>query len=208
MSNVNITEKDGKLIVESPYNPDFPGDARNLGGKWDRSARVWKFDPRDEERVRALVREYYGTDGDDSVSTVTLRIKGDILCYNEQELWLAGRMVAYRPGRDDRVRLGEGCIIVEGGFNGSGGSRKNPRLSPQDGLVIEIRDVPAPLAAEAVEGTDSVWIVDSSEVDTKRVELETRRAELKAQLAEVEAELKALGPLPALDRVTAEDAVV
>ncbi|MGE0257299.1 MAG: DNA repair protein RadC [Alphaproteobacteria bacterium] len=57
---LSIFERDGKIAVSSPYNPQFPARARELGGIWDRGRSVWLFDPRDEERVRALCEEVYG----------------------------------------------------------------------------------------------------------------------------------------------------
>lgn len=206
-NDINVIVDNGRVSVRTPYNPDFPAGAKRLGGRWDAASKVWSFDARDEERVRALVREHYGTDGSEPVTLVTLRCRADQLSCS-QDLWVAGRKVAYRPGRDNSVRLGEGCVIIEGGFPSSGGSVKNPRLSPKSGTVIEVRDIPAALAKDQlIEGI--VWIVGEDKMTEKRVELETRKAQLLAQLAEVEAELKAMdtpvGSPTALDRVAAED---
>jgi hypothetical protein len=206
-NDIHVSVENGRLLTRTPYNPDFPAGAKRLGGRWDAASRVWAFDARDEERVRALVREHYGTDGSEPVTLVTLRCRADQLSCN-QDLWVAGRKVAYRPNRDDYVRLGDGCIIVEGGFPSSGGSVKNPRLSPKSGTVIEVRDIPAALAKDQlIEGI--VWIVGEDKTTEKRVELETRKAQLLAQLAEVEAELKALdtpvGAPTALDRIASGD---
>lgn len=209
-NEISVTREGDKLMVQSPYNPDFPGDARNLGGKWSKTAKVWTFDARDEERVRSLVRAHYGTDGSEPVTLVSLRVKADALSWGEAELWVAGRQIARRIGRDESVRLGDGCVIIEGGFPGSGGSRKSPRLAAEDGTIIEIRDVPAALAASEVEDA-SVWIVSDDEHTARKNELKTRKAKLLAELAEVEAELKALNsakpakPPTALDRIASED---
>jgi DNA repair protein RadC len=60
---LSITEEeDGRIAVSSPYHPGFPARARSLGGIWDRARRVWVFDAGDQDRVRALCREIYGTD--------------------------------------------------------------------------------------------------------------------------------------------------
>jgi DNA repair protein RadC len=59
---VSIVEKDGRLAVRSPYHPNFPARARLLGGEWDATRRVWIFDAREDDRVRALCCEIYGTD--------------------------------------------------------------------------------------------------------------------------------------------------
>ena len=58
-----IVEEDGRLVVNSPYHPNFPARARSLGGDWDPERRVWLFDASDGDRVRTLCREIYGTEG-------------------------------------------------------------------------------------------------------------------------------------------------
>ncbi len=59
----SIVEEDGRLVVNSPYHPNFPARARSLGGDWDPERRVWLFDASDGDRVRTLCREIYGTEG-------------------------------------------------------------------------------------------------------------------------------------------------
>jgi len=60
---VSIVEQDGRIVVGSPYHPNFPARARLLGGDWDARRHVWIFDAREDDRVRSLCREIYGTDG-------------------------------------------------------------------------------------------------------------------------------------------------
>ena len=57
-----VEEEDGRIAVNSPYHPNFPPRARSLGGVWDAGRRVWVFDAADDDRVRSLCREIYGTD--------------------------------------------------------------------------------------------------------------------------------------------------
>jgi DNA repair protein RadC len=59
----SIVEEDGHLVVNSPYHPNFPARARALGGDWDAARRVWVFDVGEGERVKSLLREVYGSDG-------------------------------------------------------------------------------------------------------------------------------------------------
>src|SRR5215468_7453643 len=58
-----VEEEDGRIAVASPYHRHFPLRARSLGGVWDAARRVWIFDAGDQDRVRSLCREIYGTDG-------------------------------------------------------------------------------------------------------------------------------------------------
>jgi hypothetical protein len=60
---LSMVEQAGRIIVSSPYHPNFPARARGLGGEWDAVRRVWVFDAADQERVRSLCREIYRADG-------------------------------------------------------------------------------------------------------------------------------------------------
>jgi len=59
---VSIVEQGGRIVVGTPYHPNFPARARLLGGDWDALRHVWIFDAREDDRVRSLCREIYGTD--------------------------------------------------------------------------------------------------------------------------------------------------
>ncbi len=65
MSEVQIWEADGRILVRSPYDKEFVRGAKKLGGKWKGEAKVWAFDLDATEAVRALVGECYP--GDDVV---------------------------------------------------------------------------------------------------------------------------------------------
>lgn len=159
---IKIERTESRIVVQTPYHPEFPPAAKRMGGKWDAANRVWVFDARDEERVRALVRGLFGTDGsEEPQKLVTVRIRADLHpATDSNALWLFGRRIAYRLGRDFPVRLGDGVVIIEGDFARRGGSRKYPALEPLPGTVLEIRDVPAELARE-VAGKE--WIVQIEE---------------------------------------------
>lgn len=170
--------------MAAPYDPTFPKRARELGGDWKPDNKTWVFAARDEQRVRDLCREIYGTDGAPT-PTVTARVdcaKTDTEF--DRELRLLGRRLAYRPGRDTHVVLGDGVIVLAGGFPSCGGSVKNPRLEFEEGTVLEVRDVPA-----SAPGIDhrAVTVVAAGEPD--REALEAERARLVARIAEIDAAL-------------------
>lgn len=179
MSDIQITVGGGKLRLSAPYNKDFPAMAREIGGRFDRATKEWMFDARDEARVRELCRSVYGTDGAPE-PMVDVRIHMDTYV-DGQELWICGRQVARRPGRDAPVRLGDGVVIIEGGFPEGGGSRGNPALSPFTGTVLEMRDVPA--GHPHLDNDPDLEVVRKGEVD--RDALQGERARLKARLAEI-----------------------
>jgi hypothetical protein len=180
---IKVTVSGSKVVLDTPYNPDLPAKAKAIGGRWDSAARVWTFDARDEDRVRALAREVYGTDGS-ATKTVTVQHKfkmGDSL---GQSVWMFGREIVQRPSRDEAVRLGDGVIIVEGKFQSTGGSRANPAIGKLlTDVVVEIRDV----AARLIDADDEdTWVMDG---DAKRAKIEARIAELRAELADMERQL-------------------
>lgn len=146
--SVQIKKSEDIVTVTSPYDRRFVSGAKDLGGRWTGDA--WVFDERDEDRVRDLCLDVYGVDGRaDDEETVTVRIELDN--DGEQEIRLAGRTIARRPSRDDRVKLSRGFIVVEGSFKDRGGSRKSPRIGTAKGVVVEGRDLPVSVAQKMVE---------------------------------------------------------
>ena len=161
LSPVQLQDGTNMLACVTPYHPAFPVRARALGGRWD--GRAWRFDPRDVDTVRQICREIYGVDplADPAapLDVITVRVRLGVTGYTADDtyapmlgvgsqLFLLGRELASRSGRDTAVRLGTGVILVSGGFPRSGGSAKRPDLCPEEGTVLEVRDVPSALIAQ------------------------------------------------------------
>lgn len=180
---IEVRVTDTHVEAKTPYNEKFVTGARAIGGKWNRHERKWTFDRRDEERVRALCREVFGTDGspEDQADLVTVRIRAA-----DYEQWgeiaFIGRKVAWRPGRDTRVRLADNVVVVQGRFPSSGGSRNNPRVDAGDDVILEIRDIPR--AALSVEKEGTYEIVEET-IDKEALRAERER--LLARLTEIDA---------------------
>lgn len=192
-TEISIINDGGRLSVYTPYDPTFPAAAKELGGRWDAMDRAWTFDARDEQRVRDLVRSIYGTDGSDATDEaqlVTVRVNMDDV-RSGQELRLAGRRLAWRPSRDEQVRLAEGVVVISGGFPDSGGSLANPRLREYSETVLEVRDLPLPVAQKMAEETKAAVLVDAAELE--RSVLLAERDRLLTRLAEIDAELGETG---------------
>lgn len=158
-----------RIQAATPFNPDFIAAARELNGKWLAGPKVWTFDARDEATVRQMCRNIYGTDGtEEHVELVTLRVQvggewGTGIDPDQAEIWLGGRVILRRPGRDAAVRLGEGVVKVEGKpFFQSGGSARYPAIGRRDGtsVVLHVRDVPRALAEQEVANNKGVSIVE------------------------------------------------
>lgn len=185
--DIKITTEGGTTILESPYHPDLPPAARKLGGRF--AGGVWRFDGRDEQRVRDLAREVYGTDGTPG-KVVTIRIPmdafEDMLSSQRggEQVFAFGRKVVERRHRDRPVDLGDGVIVISGGFPAGGGSMKNPRLVADRGTVLEIRDVPAG-HRDLAEYADYIQVVDDQVPAVE--ELLAERERLLKRLEEIEA---------------------
>lgn len=185
MTTVRVSVQDDRALLSAPYHPSLPPKAKSIGGRWDSASRVWTFDARDADRVRELARAIYGTDGS-STRTVTVRVQLDSRIHDGQTIYLFGREIASRRTRDERVRLGDGVIVVEGQFPRSGGTMRYPAVFGHgaDPVTVEIRDVPADLV------TDDVQVVDPA--TDRRAALDAEIAALEARLAALRAEREAL----------------
>lgn len=181
MSIEITTNAAGRIVAITPYHPSFPGQARALGGKFDRETKTWNFDPRDEARVREMVTGIFGTDGTPT-ETVTVRVTAVAPFEDARSLYLAGREILTKPGRDIAPRLGEGVVKLAGTFNRRGGSVANPIIGGIEGVVLEVRDLPAVAADLELDGW-KIEVIDTA-VDVEALRAERER--LVARLAEID----------------------
>lgn len=177
-TTVKITKVDTKVVLSTPYHPSLPSRAKALGGKYDPQNKTWAFNARDEERVRNLAREIFGTDGTITEPLVTVRFSGHM---PGSEYWKFGRLIARRPGRDAEVRLGEGVVLIEGHFLGRNGSTRYPVIGGE-GTVLEIRDVPLSMARRAIAEDSRFSIVEDTPVAEHNLLAQFSDAELLAEL--------------------------
>lgn len=188
MAEIVVAELGSEISVRTPYVKGWPERARQLGGRWDPTRKVWRFDLRDKPRVEELLGEFFGWVAEASGETVTIRIPlAEAECEHEQDLHVAGRLVARRPSRDSRVQLGTGVVVVEGRFSTMGGSHKNPALGDVDDLVVELRDFPVE-AITRIEVPHQVVTENTAQLAKLRAE----RDRLQARITELDAAITAL----------------
>jgi len=60
MGKVDFIKVGDILSVRSPYKAELLPLVKKLGGKWDFTARVWKFELSKEREVRQLYEKVYG----------------------------------------------------------------------------------------------------------------------------------------------------
>lgn len=184
--NISIKTAGGALECRSPYNAIFVERARNLGGKFRGGA--WYFDARDESRVREVCREVYGSDGLTS-DTITLRIEWtESRAETCGPLTVSGRTIATAFGRDSGAKLGDGVVVLAGGFD-SGGSVKNWQTKVSAGTIALVRDFPRSLADKLSSNKyqSRIYSIEPESPPVDRAALESERARLLARIAEIDA---------------------
>jgi hypothetical protein len=189
-------EREGNVIsCRSPYHPAFIARAKELHGRYDDG--LWLFPTEQEEGVRSICREIYGTDGTGDQVLVTLQVElGQMRLVGRPDFFLAGRRIAYRPQRDSRVRLGPRVTVIRGGFPASGGSIERPRLQPSPDTVVEVMDVPQEAAQAALrEHPDLVRVYTASPAHTSSDPvlqvLEGERAKIQQLLDDLDDQIDA-----------------
>lgn len=186
MNKINITTTTESIAVQAPYHATFVARARDLGGKW--RAPSWVFDVRDENRIRELCRECYGTDGL-TADLCTLRIEWKQSSVVDKAGFVAaGRPVARAFGRDSGAKLDDGVVMLAGGF-GSGGSVKNWVTTVDEGTVVLVRDFPRAEAERLVAeqpASRRVYAIEAEAPVVDREALSAERERLLARLAEID----------------------
>lgn len=178
---MKVTVENGKVSVESAYNKDWIARARELGGKWN--APAWVFPEANEELVRDALLSIYGENGR-PVKKVTIDINLDSEGYYGQDYQIAGITVLRRRGRDYAVSCENGCVIVSGGFEKSGGSAANPRIgTPDKNTVIRVSIPEAMLGRVKEQYTIHEGKVNKAALEAEKAELLKRLAEIETLLA-------------------------
>lgn len=186
---VTVTTDGQTVILTAPYDPTLPPLVRGIGGRWNAADKTWTFDARDEQRVRDLSRQVYGTDGQASLDSPTVTVRIEVPgTYGIAEWRVAGRLIVRREHRDSPVAFGADVVLVTGGWPGNGGSMRSPRLGDaKPGTVVEVRDVPVDVAQRMCDTQVGAGIVDGA--DAQRAALEAERTRLVARLAEIDAQM-------------------
>ncbi len=146
--NLPKIEVNGEVItVQSIYNSEFVKHAKNLGGAY--TGGVWSFDARNETLVRSACLRCLGHDGFitdlvDVEITIPKYAKGMGAC---KPIEVFGRTLARAFGRDSGAKLGEGVVLLKGGFS-SGGSVKNWCTDVKENTRVIVRDVSGALVRE------------------------------------------------------------
>jgi hypothetical protein len=186
---ISVIVSAGVIEVKTPYCDEFVSFARMRKAIWKKEKRAWLFDPRDEFAVRSTLIDIYGTDDYATCEKVDVRLKLDGLSHLSDRLIFFGRELARREFRDYGVKLGDGVVVVKGGFPPSGGSRRSPELNEEPGTVLEVRDVPRTIAERMwAQYRHDITIIGGLD----REKLEREREQLQRRIEEINQLLEAL----------------
>jgi hypothetical protein len=156
-SPVRVTQVDGWLMVQSPYNEDFVVWAKLKKGRYtDKPLKIWALPVACRDALRAKLLDIYGVDGlEREVRAVDVRIALDEQPYKQSAWWFLGREVAWRQSYNWPVKT-DGVVVIEGGWLSAGGDRDEPRVTAEPGTIIELRGVPLGLALKV--GDARGWV--------------------------------------------------
>lgn len=171
---VKILKENGIIKVKSPYNETFVKKARGIKGKWD--GEYWCFDDKNEDLLKEILIEIYGTDGETFYKTVRVELELDKYEGATSTTVKIGELViAERLGRDKEVLLSKDTIIV------SGGSVKTPRLDTLENTVLRT-EIIEPLF-EKIKDKDGVKLLDDKD-DVEKIKKEIEKVELEIKRLE------------------------
>ena len=192
--NINRNESAGTVTVQAPYHEGFVGKARNMGGKWQ--SPFWVFDIRNEDLVRQACINCYGTDGQGVIDTVTLKVSLDSGYYRlKSAITLCGRTIARAFDRDSGARLGDGIVLLTGGFFSSGSMKNWATEVSADGATVLIHDFPKIRVEDAKNESEYITILDV--IDEKKnidiASLAEEKNRLLARIAEIDQMVASLG---------------
>ena len=177
----------GRIAIDSPYNPDFVRRIKKAGGKWDPANKVWETDERSIETVREIMREVYGQDDLPQQELVTVKVTiGDSdVSRLRAPVVIFGRNIASARGRDSGARVGEG-VSFEKGTCSSGGSMKNWRTIVDAGSEFTIYDVPRLAVEQKLGWEDEYGTFEVVKNGDPTAALKAEKEALLQRLAEID----------------------
>lgn len=184
--------KNGRVAIDSPYNPEFVTKIKKAGGRWNPSQKTWEVDERSIDAARTIMREVYGQD-DLPCETVNVKITigANSEVYEDKgPVVLFGRIIASARGRDSGARLGDGVSFESGGAH-SGGSMKNWYTYLEKESVFTVYDVPVLAVEQKLGWDDDYGTFEVVKNGNGKAALEAEKEALLKRLAEIEELLNA-----------------
>lgn len=128
-----VDELPGMIAVKSVYSERNNSFFRTIEGKWYPHLYVWAFP--DSMTARSILADLFGEKSEDVEVLVPYEV---IDLRHGPIVQVGGYVLASRRGRDDRVMVPDGVYLEEGKFASSGGSRANPSVGLDSGMVFRL----------------------------------------------------------------------
>ncbi len=184
---MKVKIEDGKIYVKSEYNSVFVKKARYIQGKW--VSPYWVFPEENKGEVKDLLLDAYGEADilEEGEQKVTVEL--DLNEYEDRaasnELRFGNILLASRQYRDGYVKIADNVMVVNGGFESSGGSHKNPTVNPMNNTILRVKNVPLSVYEQEKTGA-GVRLITEIDITTLQKEKEC----LLARIAEIDALIK------------------
>ena len=188
---IKLTEKNGRISVETPYNAEFVREMKsNIGSrKWNAESKTWNVSADDKDALLKILNDIFGYSEDQGGKTCTVENKFNKEDYADKgAIMIAGIVIAKAYGRDSGATVADAVTVLDGGFT-SGGSRANWETKVKEGTVIRVKDFPE----WALDGNlkanidiDDIEIKKVSESKFDREKLLEEKENLLKRLAEIE----------------------
>lgn len=180
------------ILVDSPYNEDFIKAAKDLGGIWLPSKKVWVFHSKVETALLEELRIIYGYMAGDYYELMQVEIPVWYFA-SEAEVRIGNYLVGVRKSRDEEVDFFGDWEEVSGRLSPTGGSIRNPKIikTEKDEDIVLRGSLPvATYNRLSEEDKEKVTLIDQAAAQKKALEME--KAELLKRLEEIDAELQNL----------------
>lgn len=124
---VRTEEKDGKLLIFSPYNKNFINQIHNIGSaKWNGSNKYWTVNLDSKSEVLSILTDVYGENGEKPVETCTITIEAkDVVEKEHDDVSFLGISLAKASSRDSGATVASDNVDLIKGDIDSGGSAKH-----------------------------------------------------------------------------------
>lgn len=183
-NGITVRRIGNTVTVRCPYNPSWNQAVLPYNAYW--TGRSWGFDAQYETAARNLLCKIYGHEGR---PVPTLSVDFDPTGWGSGELWFAGLRIAWRPGYDRPVVLGEHVLLPFGGFSATGGTPEAARLDALPGTRLEVARVPT-THPDMYRFTSRISRLTDDQVRARR--LNEERDTLAQRIEAIDAELKDL----------------
>lgn len=194
-ATVTLFHTDSNIAVKSPYDRGFIEQVKSLGGRWNSSDKRWEVPRELEQKLKEILATTYGTPLD--TAEAILKIKFDPHFFEkDDEVWVGGKRVCWRRGRDSGVSFADGSYLLEGTLPSSAGSRNNPSVFEgyaEEGEYTMVTSIPESVyAALSDEQKEATEIIEKTEGTSELEQLKAKKAKLKDELKALEEKIAAL----------------